>query len=368
MERRHKARNHAFDILCGICIVRMVMLHIMGFTGERDVHWWQQVMQWTYYFMSFFFFKAGYFCRSVGGGNRAYLLDRSQRLLAPYVSSGFIGLLVYFAFYIPLQNKYGHFTDKLEWSHVWMTSGVYGNSPIWFLFSFFCMYILAHFTEKVRHLHWVWAAGPLLSWWLWTQGNPLWLSINNVFMGIYFFYLGHLWHWAMERYGDRRMLLLSVVLLVLAAVGIVLRPGQYTMSANSFEGDPLMAIVCATLALCGLSGVLLSTHVRRVPWLCYIGEHSMVYFLLHYPMLYFYKFTHLCFGRSIYGHPDDTIVLVPIIFCVCSWLVPYVEQLPWLSGRWGKPNPARQSQAAPAVCGAETAAADLPAQHTADDK
>ena len=160
-------------------------------------------------------------------------------------------------------------------------------------------------------------------------------------MGIYFFYLGHLWHWMMDRMGDKRMLVISVVLVVLAIVGNVLLPGQYTMSSNTFEGNAAMAIVNSTLALCGLSGILLSTHVVRVPWICYIGEHSMVYFLLHYPMLYVYKFTHLSFGRSIYGHADDTILLIPIIFSICSWLVPYVESLPWLSGRWGTANPAR---------------------------
>ena len=197
----------------------------------------------------------------MGGGNRSYLLDRSKRLLAPYLSSGLIGLLAYFTFYYPLVNKYGHFTETLSWDHLWITSGVYGNSPLWFLFSFFCMYILAHFTEKVRHLHWIWALGPLLSWWLWSEGNPLWMSTNNVFMGIYFFYLGHLWHWMMDRMGDKRMLVISVVLVVLAIVGNVLLPGQYTMSSNTFEGNAAMVIVNSTVALCGLSVILRSSHV-----------------------------------------------------------------------------------------------------------
>ena len=105
MAKGQRVRNHAFDILCGICIVRMVVLHIMGFTGQRDVEWWDQVMLWTYYFMSFFFFKAGYFCRSVGGDNRSYLLDRSKRLLAPYLSSGLLALLADFTSYHPLPNK-----------------------------------------------------------------------------------------------------------------------------------------------------------------------------------------------------------------------------------------------------------------------
>ena len=161
------------------------------------------------------------------------------------------------------------------------------------------------------------------------------------------------------------MLLFSIVLAVAAIAGDVLLPGQYAMSSNTFTGHSLMAVVNATLALCGLSGILLATHVRRVPWLCYIGEHSMVYFLLHYPMLYFYKFTHLCFGRGIYRHPDDAIILIPVIFCICSWLVPYVEQLPWLSGRWGKPNPARVAAASAPQPSAEPAREKMPAQDEA---
>ena len=43
------------------------------------------------------------------------------------------------------------------------------------------------------------------------------MSVNNVFMGLFFFYLGHMWHWAMEKFGDRRMLLFSTVLVVAAA-------------------------------------------------------------------------------------------------------------------------------------------------------
>ena len=51
-----KERNHAFDLLCGICIVRMVTLHIMTMCGKNDASWWVEIMYWSYFFMSFFFF------------------------------------------------------------------------------------------------------------------------------------------------------------------------------------------------------------------------------------------------------------------------------------------------------------------------
>ena len=70
----------------------------------------------------------------------------------------------------------------------------------------------------------------------------------------------------------------------------------------------------------------------------------MVFFISHYPMIYFYKFMHLSYGRSIYGKVDDVLILLPVIFCLCAWLVPYIERVPWLSGRWPSPK-----QTSPAV-------------------
>ena len=77
-----KQRNHAFDILCGICIIRMVTLHIMAFCGLDKQDWWLEVMKWSFFFMSFFFFKAGYFNKGTSAGSDFdYLKDRSKYFL-----------------------------------------------------------------------------------------------------------------------------------------------------------------------------------------------------------------------------------------------------------------------------------------------
>lgn len=330
-----RERNHAFDILCGICIIRMVSLHIMAFCGQEDQEWWGEVMRWSFFFMSFFFFKAGFFNKGTSSGtDMDYLRDRSKRLLVPYVTSGVIGLVVYFSFYFPLVDRYKKFVEPLEWSHIWMKSGFYGNSPIWFLFSFFVVYMMVRYIDKVKHLCWLTVFFPAISYWAYRTGNNVPMSLGNVFIACYFFYLGRLWQWAMCRFEIRRLMAASWLMVLLFVVLGFVAPGTYNMSQNIFTGNALMAVVRATLVLCGLSGVLLTARVPRIPWLCFIGEHSMVFFISHYPMLYFYKFTHLSFGRSIYGRVDDALILLLVVFCICSWLVPYVERVPWLSGRW----------------------------------
>ncbi len=331
-----KQRNHAFDILCGICIIRMVTLHIMQFCGKAQEPAWSEVMSWTYFFMTFFFFKSGYFNKSLAGDSKVYVKDKAKRLLIPYIASGVLGNVVYFAFLPFLLERYHNPIEPLSWDLLWTRSGAFGNQPNWFLFSFFSAYVVAHFMEKVRYVHWVVLLFPAISYWLYLHGNPLWMNLNNVFIGVFFFFLGRVWRRAMEHMGRRTTLWVSAGLIVLFCVGNVLWHGEYSMAANRFKGDLLPTMVNTCAILCGLSGLLIATNVPRIPGLCFIGEHSMVYFISHYPMLYFYKFTHLCFGRSIYGRWDAVIFLVPAIFGLCTLFVPVVESIPWLSGRWPK--------------------------------
>lgn len=355
-----KQRNHAFDLLCGICIVRMVSLHTMQLCGHANDGWWQELMQWSYFFMSFFFFKAGYFNKSVTATPTAtYVRDKAKRLLVPYLSAGMIGTVVYFAFYPFLVDKYGKFPAELEWSHVWSKSDFYGNPPTWFLFSFFWAYVLIHLCERARHWlitcfrahgfrtpltwmprHWsslVYLLFPVLGYGLYLLGNPLWLSLNNVFMGVFFFELGRAWRRILAWLPQRKAQSISLVLILSFVVGnILFHDAAYTMSSNKFDGDFLPVMFNTVCVLCGLSGLLISLDVKRVPVINYIGEHSMVFFVGHFPILFYYKYMHLAFGRSIYGRYDDILILLPAVLMICAWLVPSVEKYPILSGRWKK--------------------------------
>ena len=347
-----KPRNHAFDFLCGICIIRMVSLHTMQFCGKAQEDWWAEVMQWTYYFMSFFFFKAGYFNKSVLGNSLQYCKDKTKRLFIPYITTGLIGGAIYFSFLPFLLNRFHNPIEPLAWEHIWKNGGFYGNDPTWFLLSFYAAYIAIHFLEKARHWAFdrfpqVVAQGssvlyftfPFIGYWLFVQKNPLWFGLCNVAMGIFFFELGRVWSRCLARWKPNTAIWISVALVLLFVVGnAVFHDCSYTMSKNKFTGDPLITILNITVILCGLSGLLISAKLPRIPVINFIGQHSMVFFVSHYPILYYYKFMHLCFGRSIFNRYDEVLVLLPVIFIICAWLVPYIERVPWLSGRWPKPE------------------------------
>ncbi|MBQ8969053.1 MAG: acyltransferase [Bacteroidaceae bacterium] len=345
-----KPRNHTFDFLCGICIIRMVSLHVMAMCGHADDEWWKEVMQWTYYFMSFFFFKAGYFNKTVSGPSRPYCEDKVKRLLIPYLTTGMIGGAIYFSFLPVMLNKYHNPIEPLEWSHIWKCGAFYGNNPTWFLISFFSAYIAIHFLEKGRHWLFrhsgamlqyysssVYFVFPFIGYWLYTLDNPVWLGLSNVFMGIFFFELGRAWRRILGARNRNTMVWISLFLIFFFVVSnAVFHDCSYTMSTNKFTGNPLITVLNITAILCGLSGLFISVSLPRVPIINFIGQHSMVFFVSHYPMLYYYKFVHLCFARSIFGRYDDVLILLPAVFMISAWLVPYVEHTPWLSGRWPK--------------------------------
>ena len=108
------------------------------------------------------------------------------------------------------------------------------------------------------------------------------------------------------------------------------------MSDNRWDGNVWNILACTFCSLCGISGLLLSVKMPRVPLVNYIGQHSMVFFVAHAPMLTFYKMVRSANVHTLKNHWDDYVLLIVILFGVCILLVPYVEKVAWLSGRFPK--------------------------------
>ena len=338
-------RNHAFDILCGLCILRMVTLHVVCQTSLRQAEWWKPIMEWSFYLMSFFFFKAGYFNKGVQGNSRAYCLDKFRRLMIPYFSWAAISAAICLFFMLTFPGRFPGTEHSFHTFRIWIGGFTWGNSPLWFLPCFFTSYIMVHFIEKVKHLNLIILFFPLLSYWLFTLGNPLYLMMNNVFCGAFFFYLGKVWHRILGRTGDRTGLAVSMVLTAAFILCNIYLHGEYEMRTNSFTGPFWQVMMNTILALTGLSGILLTTHVRRIPGICYIGEHSMVYYIGHYPLIMLYVFLSVLLEHNIKRSVPDMMIMTLLVFAICTLLVPFIESVFWLSGKsLPQPLPRRGEQ------------------------
>lgn len=349
-----KQRNHAFDLLCGICILRMIMLHVSIECGFYKAPWWQDVLSWSYYFMSFFFFKAGYFNKTVSGDTKAFIIGKAKSLMLPYLVWGFVGSAVYMFLAFILLRPGNWLAKGVTLEHLWTTSTWYGNSPTWFLMSFFTAYVAMHLISKapsiaipITHnrsfrlkLHWLVLTFPWISYWLFRNGNPLWLDLDNVTWGIFLFFLGRLWHVVLDRLTRRDAFLLSLLMVVVFVYLNYNYPGGYYMYSNKWTGNFYITLPKVLLALCGLSGMLISLRVPAIPLLDYVGRHSMVYFVGHYPIIYLYRYILSYNNITVRSHWYYSAILLAIIIIVLTLAVPWIERVPWMSGRFPKPHPA----------------------------
>ena len=332
-----KQRNNAFDLLCGLCILRMVTLHAVCQTQLRQAPWWKETMLWTFFFMSFFFFKAGYFNKGITGETLPYLRDRVRRLFVPYISWGIIGFLLAFFWLSLFPEGIAKAVGKVQ-SFTWLESGLtFGNSPLWFLLSFFATYVLMHFIERVRYLHWVVLFFPAIGYWLFKHGNPLWFFLDNVFCGTFFFYIGKTWRHVLDRTTKPLALLVSILLFVGFVFANIYLHGEYEMKTNLWIGSFWKVLLIMPLSLLGISGILLSLPTPRVPVVNYIGEHSMVFFVMHYPIVLSYAYASILLGHDIHKSIPDVVIITTLAFVLCFLAVPFVERVPWLSGRWSSP-------------------------------
>ena len=327
-----KERNHGIDLLCGLSILYVTMLHAISMCALNTTQWYTRLTAWTFFLVGIFFFEAGYSERETAGETLPYLRQRARNLLIPYVAWALIGGAVFFGFLRLFPEELKGYAKHVNWEHIWQAGYVYGNPSVWILLCLFVTYAAAHFMGKMR---WLWVLAlpcPLLSWWLAEKGNPLWMGLNSVFMGIFLYHLGRWWQRLQAVLSCGRFVGLSVLLTVLFVLGNQFLHGEYFMSQNKWTGCAWATPLSMSMALCGLSGLLMAVCRRRVPLLGFIGEHWKIFFLAHYPMIYYYNFVHATCGRSMRGHWNDFIVLVPIILGLCAWLVPYAERCSWLGG------------------------------------
>ncbi len=344
-----KKRNNAFDLLCGLCIIRMVTLHAVCQTQLRQASWWKETMFWTFFFMSFFFFKAGFFNKGITGATLPYLKDRVRRLLVPYFSWGIIGFVLAFFWLSLFPEGLAKAVGKVA-KFDWLGEGfTFGNSPLWFLLSFFSTYILMHFIEKVRNLHWLVLCFPAIGYWLYRQGNPMWFLLDNVFCGTFFFYIGKVWHKVLDGMTRQKAFFLSLILFAGFVAANIYLHGEYEMKTNQWIGPFWNVLLIMPLSLLSISGILLSLPTPRVPLVSYIGEHSMVFFVMHYPIVLSYAYISILLGHNIRGSLPDLMVIVALAFVLCFLAVPMVERVPWLSGKWPSGSPSKGENQKPRV-------------------
>lgn len=287
-------REHYLDNLCGILILHMIFIvHVSNGVGYRT-EFMRFLSSSLGFFMSWFFYKAGMFYKDTD--TSLFIKKSFGRLIVPYLLFILIGLCIDAVFSIRESNFTLLSFCRSEIMCLLRNSILWPTAASWFLLALFVVRISFHFLHK-HHIHPLLIAmvSILLAYGIFLLQQVNWafsVQIANLQLSIEIpFYMGTIFHglflYGLGYYLQKKQF--GTVILLFALIIYVLHfyfPISSDFRANEPGGAYWLFVVS------GLAGSILFNNIfsrllsMRIPHLTYIGENSMVYFLVHFPVLY----------------------------------------------------------------------------------
>lgn len=290
-----KQRFYYLDNICAILIFYIIYIyHISFLFGCYKYFVFKYVGITLSFFMSWFFFKGGMMHKK--SSFKEVINKSTKRLLVPYFIFLLIGLLI---------DCLGKFTGngsltilvflKEEFETVTNTSILWPTGASWFLLSLFVVrfsfnYLFTKVHPIIISIFFAFAAYGISI--IHSRGWSFNLFGCTPDMHLYIpFYIGNMCHglslyslgyFIKEKQFHKYILFFALFLFVLKfffPAGIDFRAN------NSYGSNFLLAI------LYGMAGCIVVNNVFRrylnysVPLVTYIGSNSMLYYLIHYPII-----------------------------------------------------------------------------------
>jgi fucose 4-O-acetylase-like acetyltransferase len=188
-----KQRLQHIDLISGIFILQIILMHILQFADRyKGNPVFSVVMHLSFFFMPWFYFKSGYFYKSPGKVDKAYIKKKAQKLLIPYITFFIIGLIINLPFEIcEAQKPAWKILLAPGYQVLRYGGGGAGNAPLWFLLSLFFTIIGYALLDQFK-LKGIIIGLPVISYLLFHFDITLPLGISNLFLGIFFYWAGHM--------------------------------------------------------------------------------------------------------------------------------------------------------------------------------
>ncbi|MCM1337807.1 MAG: acyltransferase [Candidatus Amulumruptor caecigallinarius] len=286
---RAKTRDESLDIVAGLLIIWMMLSHA-GAGADYFPPFYGWIDRALYFFMPWFFFKAGMFFRVKP--RREFLRSNWKRLLVPFLAFSLLGYVMWLPGVISQPGLSLTYKIGAPIVQLLKEGSVTANIPLWFLLSLFLVKGVANEALLRRWNVWITGAVGLaigLGLYLIGEVEPLWVA--NSAVGLAFFMLGYVLHSPaapsnrVRGWLDGRII--YIVALTLFVLHNVLCPGSMSMRTNTFSGvvtgygtEYLLWFVASVLGI-----LLLNKGAKwrplRYTGLHVVGRDSMGYLAVH---------------------------------------------------------------------------------------
>lgn len=271
-----KKRVAYLDTLGGGLILWVIFSHIQSLTGYSFLQ--TRYIPLLFCFMGWFFFKAGMFFRSKP--IKEEMISTYKRLLLPYLFFTTGGILYGLVMESLLGTEPIHRYLLRVLGMLFYNGEVYYTAPAWFLLALSIVRIIFQIAFKKQIIKIVMLLSICLAYVLYKTSIIYPLYLGNISLGLFFFGLGYLLR---EIQYNKYLIGMAIVVNIFI---YCLFPSSVDFRANNvISGTYGGYIMSAVSAIIILNNLFKKIPLLNIRVLTYIGQHSMSFYLLHWPLL-----------------------------------------------------------------------------------
>ena len=261
-------RIEYFDLAKGVCILLVTWHHLKELL---QLHTFLDAYIFSI-LMPTFFFLSGYVFKTHEGWGE-FLRKKIKRLLIPFA---FFYITTSVVIPITAHHFFGiNFRSGQDWRliYAFLGYGDFPNIPLWFLWALFILNIIFFWLRRVFKNDYILGAVCIALCIVFGYTFQLPASLNKVFQSLPFFYFGNVAHShsIMSHIKDRYALPVSVAMFI--GIGLVCE--------GAFE-IPMMML----MSMFGvLSVLIICRKLKHVPYVSYVGRHSLIVLVTHEPII-----------------------------------------------------------------------------------
>ncbi|QDO93699.1 acyltransferase family protein [Formosa sediminum] len=313
-------RDRSLDTISGIMIIWMVILHSFQWGNLTGSMIYIFLLKCLYFFMSWFYYKTG-FLYNKGKGLSMTFKKGLDQLITPMLIWTTVGYLLT----IPglLMGNYPLWKIPIAPLFFLVSSGdTIGNSPLWFLLSLFFIKIVFPFIARVNlNLKKIIAISLLCLSWVFEKNNiKIPFGLHSFPLGLFFTLSGLI---CKEfRVPDR--IIKSGLWLVLPYIVLSIFFASYVdfHNNNLVYGNYWLFTLNALFAINLCLVLFREVNLKILSW---IGEKSLVYLVIHWPIFFLIKisFVFLNISTENYLYVVSLFVIAICISTLIAKFIPY---------------------------------------------
>ena len=274
-----KERLYHLDVVCGILIVYMILYHCSQWAHVTDYDWAVIAGRIFFFFMPWFFFKAGMFLNPEKK-IKEVIGSSFKRLVVPFIKYTLLGYIFYcLVKYVDGDaSKYVFFVQPIK--DLLLMGACSCNLPLWFLLTLFVVRVITYLgaREKVYLVLLVIMTGVgAVSLHYLEYEKPVYVA--NICSGCFFFIMGYM----LKTTQFSRIFFVIASILYLATLFF---PSAVDMFPNKLMHGEYFLWLVGSIAGCILfNNVFAFLKNGRLKIFAFVGRNSMLFYCFHWVIL-----------------------------------------------------------------------------------